>query len=133
MAFGTARRITANFASLLASQAISRLLQLVIFVYLARVLGKDDFGVFSFALAFALVIAIIADFGLSSILVREISRDKKSASKYLSNSLAIKIFLSVIAIMLSFLFLNIMNYSHEIRSVAYVMLGFALLQTFTEL
>lgn len=133
MGFGTARRITANFASLLTSQIISRVLQLIIFAYLARMLGKEDFGIFSFAFAFGLLIAIIADFGLSSILVREISRDKKSASKYLSNALIIKVFLSIITIILSFLFLNIMGYSQEVKAVAYVMLGFALLQTFTEL
>ncbi len=133
MKFGTARRITANFASLLTSQIISRVLQLVIFAYLARVLGKGDFGVFSFGLAFALLIGVIADFGLSTLLVREISRDKKSASRYLSNALVIKIFLSIISISLSPLILSIMRYSSEVKAVAYIMVGFALLQTFTEL
>lgn len=133
MRFGTARRITANFASLLTSQIISRILQLVIFVYIARILGKNDFGILSFGLAFALLIGVITDFGLSTLLVREITRNKKSASKYLSNALIIKIFLSIVSISLAFLILNIMGYSQEVKVVAYIMVGFALLQTFTEL
>ena len=66
----TARRITSNFLSLATSEIISKILQLVIFVYLARVLGKEDFGIFSFGIAFSLLIVIISDFGLSTLLIR---------------------------------------------------------------
>ncbi|MFH0868041.1 MAG: flippase [Candidatus Woesearchaeota archaeon] len=129
----TARRLTTNFLSLTISEIISKLLQLVIFVYLARSLGKADFGIFSFGVAFSFLIVIIADFGLSTLLIREISRDKKTASKYLSNSLIVKILLSVITIISAYLFLNIMNYSPEVKLVAYIMLLFTLIQSFTNL
>lgn len=133
MKFGTARRITANFLSLISSQIISRAIQLVIFVYLARFLGKESFGVFNFGLAFAFLFVIIADFGLSTLITREISRDKKSASKYLSNSITIKLLLSVIAFVSAYLFLNLAGYSEEVKTIAYIMLSFILLQSFTEL
>jgi len=133
MKFGTARRITANFLSLMSSQIISKVIQLVIFVYLARTLGKNDFGIFSFGLAFAFLFVIIADFGLSTLIIREISRDKKSASKYMSNSIVLKLLLSLIAFVSAYIFLNIVTYSEEIKTIAYIMLGFTLLQSFTEL
>src|SRR3989338_11593442 len=101
MISGTARRITANFLSLMGSQVISRVLQLIIFAYLARVLGKDNFAVFSFGLAFSLILVIIADFVLSTLLVREISLNKKEASKYLYNSIIIKSLLSIIMFVVS--------------------------------
>jgi O-antigen/teichoic acid export membrane protein len=129
----TARRITTNFLSLTISEIISKVLQLVIFVYLARALGKGDFGVFSFGFAFALLIVIIADFGLITLLIREISRNKKAASKYLSNALIIKILLSVVTIIAAYLFLNIMDYSQEVKTVAYIMLSFTLIQSFTNI
>ena len=133
MISGTARRITANFLSLMSSQIISRVIQLIIFAYLARVLGKSGFGIFSFGLAFAFLFVIIADFGLSNLIVREISRNKKSASKYLSNSIIIKLLLSAIAFVSAYLFLNIAGYSEEMKTIAYIMLGFTLIQSFTEL
>ena len=133
MELKTARRIVVNFASLMASQIIARLIQLAIFVFLARSLRKDDFGVFSFGFAFSMIAVIIADFGLSLLLVREISRDKKSASKYLSNSIYAKIILSVITLILAILFFEIIDYSKEVKIVAYVMLLFTLLQSFTEI
>jgi O-antigen/teichoic acid export membrane protein len=133
MRFGTARRITANFLSLISSQIISRVIQLVIFVYLARVLGKSEFGIFSFGLAFAFLFVIIADFGLSTLIIREMSRDKKSASKYFSNSIIIKLLLSAITFVFAYSFLNIVGYSEEVKIIAYIMLGFTLIQSFTEL
>ena len=133
MMFNTARRITVNFLSLVTSQVIARLIQLVIFVYLARSLGKEDFGIFSFGFAFALLFAMIVDFGLNLLLVREISRNKSLASRYLSNAMMIKIFLAIITLIFANLFLNIMNYSQETKIVAYIMLAFALIQSFTEL
>tara|TARA_Y100000031_G_scaffold78124_1_gene86093 strand:+ start:10902 stop:12332 length:1431 start_codon:yes stop_codon:yes gene_type:complete len=133
MKFKTARRITANFISLITAQVISRVIQLIIFIYLARELGKSDFGIFSFAIAFGFLFVIISDFGLTKLLVREISRDKNSASKYLSNALIVKICLSIISIIAAYLFLNMMNYAYGVKLIAYVMLFFTLIQSFTEL
>lgn len=132
MAFNTARRITANFLSLATGEATSKILQLLISIFLARSLGKEDFGIFSFSFAFSFLLMIIADFGLGILFVREISRDKKSASKYIFNGLIIKIVLAVLSFVLANLFLNIIGYSEKTKTVAYAMLLFAALQSFTE-
>ncbi len=129
----TARRITTNFLSLVFSDFASRIIQLLIFVYLARHFGRENFGIFSFGLAFALLAAILTDFGLSTLLVRDTSRNKKDASKYISNALLLKIFLALITVALSYAFLNSMGYKGETKAVAYIMLSFAILQSFTEL
>jgi O-antigen/teichoic acid export membrane protein len=129
----TARRITRNFLSLSVSEVIAKLLQLVIFIYIARVFGETEFGKFSFALAFAFIIAIIADFGLNMLLIREISRNKDKVKKYMSNALGIKIFLSVLAVLVSYFYLNFMDYSSNIKSITYIMVLFAILQSFTDL
>jgi O-antigen/teichoic acid export membrane protein len=129
----TARRITTNFLSLATSEIISKILQLMVYVYLARHLGKENFGIFSFGLAFAFLVVIIADFGLSTLLIREISRDKKSASKYLSNAFASKILLSIITLVFGFVALYVMNYPPETKIIAMVMLSFTVAQSFTDL
>ncbi|MBI2651724.1 oligosaccharide flippase family protein [Candidatus Woesearchaeota archaeon] len=128
----TARRITTNFMSLAFSEVISKILQLLVFAYIARKLGNDNFGIFSFAISFSLLIAITADFGLSTLLIREISRDKKSVAKYLSNALFVKVLLSLITVIASYIFLNSMRYSPEVKIIAYVMLLFAIMQSFTD-
>ena len=129
----TARRLTANFLVLAFSEFFSKAMQLVVFVYIARILGKESFGIFSFGLAFGLLAAIIADFGLSSLIVREISRSRKDAEKYLSNAVAIKMVLSLITAVISYLLLSIIGYGSQEKTIAYVMLAFAILQTFTDI
>ncbi|MBI2523037.1 flippase [Candidatus Woesearchaeota archaeon] len=129
----TARRLTTNFLSLIFSELVSKIVQLIIFAYLARSFGKDSFGIFSFGLAFGLLAAIIADFGLSNLLVREISRSRKDVSKYISNALLVKIFLALATVLLSYAILNLMGYQHSAKLIVYIMLLFAILQTFTDL
>ena len=133
MGLNTARRITVNFLSLFTGEATSRVLQLLISIFLARSLGKEDFGIFSFSFAFGFLFMIIADFGLGTLLVREISRDKKSASRCLFNGAAIKALLAMLSFALASLFLSIMGYSSKTKAVAYLMLLFAAMQSFTEL
>ncbi|MBI2627555.1 flippase [Candidatus Nomurabacteria bacterium] len=96
-------------------------------------MGKDDFGIFSFGLAFSLIVMVIVDFGLNQLFVREISRNKDLASKYLFNGIIIKVFLAVSAVLVAYLFLNAVNYPFQVKIVAYVMLLFALIQSFNEL
>lgn len=128
----TARRITRNFLSLSASEIISKILQLVIFVYLARIFGPFEFGNFGFALAFSGIVIIIADFGLTTLLVREISRNKDEEKKYFSNALAVKILFSIVTFSATFLYLGFMDYSGTIMAVTYIMVLFMVLQSFTD-
>ena len=133
MKFGTARRITANFASLATAEITSKIVQALIFIYLARFLGKNDFGIFSFSISFSLIFMILADFGMGTLFVREISRKKEQASKFFSHGLAIKAVLAAISLALGYTFLNIMGYPQRTVYVACIMLMFAALQSFTEL
>jgi O-antigen/teichoic acid export membrane protein len=133
MAFGTARRITANFASLVTAEITSKIVQALVFIYLARFLTKDDFGIFSFSLSFSLIVMIIADFGLTNFLVREISRNKKDAHKYFSNGLLIRMTLSIAAFAVGYAALVAMDYPVRTIKVACIMMAFAAMQTLTDL
>src|SRR3989338_7700555 len=129
----TARRITRNFLILTVSEVIAKFLQLAIFIFLARFYKPEIFGHFGFALAFSSIVAIIADFGLSQILIREISRDKENVGRYVSNALVSKLFLSVGAFLVAFGYLWIFDYGDELRSVAYFMVLFMVIQSFTDI
>src|SRR3989338_237748 len=118
----TARRIAFNFVSLSLSEIVAKALQLFIFVYIARSYGKSDFGNFGFAIAFSAIFAVLTDFGMSSLLIREVSRDKKKLKKYFSNAILMKVFLGMLTFFLAFAYLNLMNYSSETSLIAYVLL-----------
>ena len=92
---GTARRIYKNTLYLGTAEIISRVLQFIIMLYAARLLSQEHFGKFSFALALSLIAVILADLGVGTLLIREVSRNKELAGKYFINAFSIKAVLSL--------------------------------------
>ena len=96
-----------NFLSLAAVQGVNYLLPLMTLPYLVRVLGVDNFGIFSFATAIVAFFAVITDYGFNFSATREISVNKfnkTEITKIYSSVMTLKIIL----MLLSFLILCIM-------------------------
>jgi len=70
-----------NFLSLTALQGINMLIPLITFPYLVRVLGVDQFGVFSFIMAVMLYAEIITDYGFNLSATKHISINSKNQAK----------------------------------------------------
>jgi len=129
----TARRIAFNFLSLSISEIISKVLQLAIFVYVARIFGKTVFGDFGFSIAFGSIFSVLVDFGMGLLLIREISRRKNLVGSYVYSAVKAELLLSVLTFVLAFLYLNIMGYGKSLKLTAYIMLLFFVLQSFTNI
>ena len=127
------RRISKNIVALTIAELISKSLQFILFIYAARILSKADFGKFSFALAFSMVIVIFADFGINTLLIREVARKKNLASKYFVNAFLAKFIFSGLTIMGAILILNILGYPALTKNVVYIILLFTIISSFTEL
>ena len=130
---GTARRIYLNTLYLGIAEVVSKILQFVVMLYAARLLSKEHFGKFSFALSLSLIAIVLADLGINTLLVREISRNKKIAGTYFTNAFSIKIVLSFITYLVIVLTLNILNYPQDTKNIVYIIWLFTILSTFTEL
>ncbi len=76
------RRIAKNTAALLATRIINQVAGFLLVVYASRRLGVEDFGKYSFVVAFYLVFEMISFFGLANFLPREIGRRREDAGKY---------------------------------------------------
>lgn len=77
------------------AEGITKLVNLVFLIYIARILGATQYGVFSFALAFTGLFSAFLSFGLPRIIVREFSQDS-SREKDFSSILSLKILLGVL-------------------------------------
>ena len=130
---GTARRIYKNTIYLGAAEVVSRVLQFVVMLYATRLLSQEHFGKFSFALSLSLIAIVLADLGINTLLVREISRNRGLANKYFVNAFSVKAILSVVAYLLIVIVLNILNYPQDTRQIVYVIWVFTIFSTFTEL
>ncbi|MDI6645195.1 MAG: flippase [Methanobacteriaceae archaeon] len=113
----TVQKIAKNTILLSISQIITYALGFVFIMYSARYLGVEDFGILSFALAFSGIMMLFADLGLSTLMIREVSRDKNLTEKYIKNILSLKIILLSFTLLSSFIIILIMGYNIEIIKI----------------
>lgn len=81
---------------LMVAEVFTKIIGFFTVIWLARHYGPDAFGKFEYALSVASIFAIFVDFGFSTLIVREIARDKSKSAQYIANILAIKFVLSVV-------------------------------------
>lgn len=89
------QRIVQNTSFLLIGNIFSYIIAFLTIMYTARYLGAENFGIISLAFAFTGLFGVFMDLGLSSWMVREISKNKSLTNKYYSNIAVLKIIFSV--------------------------------------
>jgi O-antigen/teichoic acid export membrane protein len=129
----TIRGIARNTMVLLIGKIITIVLTYFYTIYTARYLGAEGFGILSFAIAFTGISCLLADLGLSTLAIREISRNNLLASKYVGNILAIKMILAVITLGFTVITINLLGYPFKTVIVVYVMIFSTIFTSFTSL
>lgn len=116
----TARTIAKNTIVLIAAQAINIVITLIYLAYTTRYLQAEGFGILSFALAFTSMFVFISDPGLSTLMTREVSKDKSLGSKYLGTIGVIRIGLSFLTFVLIAIIINLYGYPQQTIQVVYI-------------
>jgi len=109
---------------------LSKLLKLILIIYVARILGAGEYGKFTFALAFTVLFLVFADFGISSIVVREFSREKEREKEFYS-VLSLKLSLSLVAIILILIGSFFITQDPIVRKVILILGIFNLISNFS--
>jgi len=128
-----AKRIAKNTGVLVIGDTLKSLLYFILVIYMARILGAAEFGKYSFAVNFTLLAGIIPDMGLNYLYIRDVSRDRSKAKKYMSNFISIKILLSTITFTLIVLAINLLGYPQDTTFAVYGMAVYMILTSFFEL
>jgi O-antigen/teichoic acid export membrane protein len=121
-----AQRILANTAYRGFADLGSKVVSLALYVVMARELGESEFGVFTFALAAAMLVTALGGFGQDAILVREVARDHRRIDAYFANTLALKLVLSIPALLLAIAAASFMEVARDTRIVV-ALLGAAII------
>jgi O-antigen/teichoic acid export membrane protein len=119
-----ARRILANTAYRLLADVISKVASVFLFIVMARELGASEFGVFTFALSFALLATTLGHFGQDSVLTREVARDRSLLDRYFANTLSLKIVLALTSLAIAIGLASAFGMDDETRRVT-ILLGIA--------
>jgi len=116
----THRRIFKNTAALASADIFTRLMRFALAIVIARTLGAAGYGIYAFAFSFAEVYGVVSDFGMSNLIIRDTSRDKKYLSRYLGNILLVETVLSLIAFGFLFVLVGAMNLPPEKAIIVYI-------------
>jgi O-antigen/teichoic acid export membrane protein len=113
--------IAKNMTVIVLSEIIGFGLHLAVMVLIARYLGAQGFGDYSFILAFVWVFQLIADCGLSNIMVREISVKKEGLEYQLGVTKSLIWVQSLVVFVLIALTANLLNLENTVRISIYIM------------
>jgi len=86
----TFRTFLKNFLSLALSRVFQQGLHVIFVAVLARYLGAEAFGIFAFCLTIVALLCIVVNFGLNTLLVREMAKCREKTKELIGKALFIK-------------------------------------------
>ena len=122
----TRRLVASNTAVQVAGKAAVLAIGLVSIAVITRYLGPDDYGRYTLALTYMQLFSVLADVGLFTIVVREISRDPSRTEELVGNTLTLRLLLSVAVIAVAAALSLALPYDPDVR-VAILLAGLPLL------
>lgn len=100
------QKITGHSFFLFLGHIFYNLVSLIILFFITRRYTPNEAGIYLFALAFASFFVMGVSFGSTPVLIREIARNKSMTSRFVGNTIGLKIFLSLICFSLIILTLQ---------------------------
>lgn len=91
----------------LLTQAVDKVLPVLILLYLARVLEPAAFGVYSFVIAYLAFFQIVSDYSIDTVLVRTMSQDPAERDALLQAGLGLKLAMALVSVVVSVAFVGV--------------------------
>jgi len=111
--------ILKNVVSLQIAQILTKVISITFVAFAARYFGVAGFGQWSLVLLFLSFFGLLSDFGLDTLVIRDIARDPSRSSKYLRNILGIKLISSVLISALMIVVVRAVGYTGSILDLFY--------------
>lgn len=115
-----AKTIARNTGILFVSETLTRMLAFLLVIFMARFLGDAETGKYFFAVSYISIFQVAADFGITTLMFRDVAADRKNTKKYFSNILALKLVLLFVVLILSLIVFYMLNPSAEIMYVIFL-------------
>lgn len=123
--------IAKNTSYLTLALILQKIISFTYFTLLARYVGPASLGKYYFAISFTTIFAIFIDLGFANVLIREVAKNSERAQKWLSNVLLLKIPLTLLALAVVFILINILGYDETTKNLVYVSCICMVLDSFT--
>ncbi|MCD6327212.1 flippase [bacterium] len=130
------RKLARNVALRTGTEAFKKIVSLAFVVFVARKLGADGLGRYSFLLVLVTILGLVADCGFSTLMLREIATRRQDARRLLGASMLLKGLLSGITLGLLWVVirgLNAFGGAGSGYAEAYIFAIYCILLTFMEM
>ena len=122
------RNVARNTIFLFSAQIVSLVISIVYLKMTQSYLGSGQYGVLTYAQSITGLFSVLMDLGLTTLVTRDVSRDKSLSKKYLSNIIFIKLMLALVMLILLF---TTVQFRSESPDAAYTIYIVALSIVFT--
>jgi O-antigen/teichoic acid export membrane protein len=112
---GLARRVARNTAAQAAGKAAVLAIGAASIAVTTRYLGAAGYGSFALALALVQMLGVLADAGLTAVVVREISREPRRTESLVGNALTVRLLLGLAVVAFAALLALVLPYSTDVR------------------
>lgn len=106
-------------------------LAFVYYLFLAKILLPEKTGAYFLALSVILIFGVIADFGITSVLIREIAKTPEKAKQFISQALGLKFPFVIFAFFLVVVVVFFLPYEPYIRQLIFLALFILCADTFS--
>lgn len=121
------QKIIFNTGWLLANHILKMGVNLIVGVWLARYLGTESYGILSYATALVYIFTGLADFGLNSIVVRDILKNPNDKDEILGTAFILRICASIIALTLIIGTVVYLNPKNQLTQTIVIIIALTLL------
>lgn len=118
-----AARITKNSFMLLVANAADFVFGLISIAIFTRYLGVELFGQYAFIMSIILVFSTLPHFGMRRIIIREVTKNKENASRYLGSVIIIQCMLSAVVFGAVTITLMLLGFSGTYITAAYIIMA----------
>ena len=99
-------KVIRNTLAMFSGQSGAQVIAMLFSIFLGKMLPDAAFGQLKFAISFVVIFMALAEYGLQTLLIREIARDKEKAASLFWNSIFLKTIFSIIALFIGWLVLH---------------------------
>jgi O-antigen/teichoic acid export membrane protein len=124
------RRYFANTSWMFAEQLLRMIAGLLVGIWVARYLGPKQFGVFSYAIAFASLFSSIAKLGLDGIVVRDLVKEPEQRDCYLGTAFWLKLMGAILMLGIVAIAIQLSSSDHLTNLYVLIIASGAIFQSF---
>lgn len=122
--------IFSNTGWLMGERLFRLLIGLLVGVLVTRYLGPERYGIYSYALSFSVLFTALASFGIDSIVIREMVKDKDRQNQLMGTAFALKLFGGALSLLISLIVLVFVDIDFTTKVFIWIIVSSTIVTSF---